>query len=99
MSRASRHERRSRRGRVAREEAPPASQRAWPFSSLEERAGHCLGFVWANLSFLSRFYLKERAAAQTGGHIFPTVHLENRTLVLRTEREMPGAGQTRGKVK
>ena len=43
-SRASPREMRSRRGRVAREEAPPASQRAWPFSSLEERAGLSLGF-------------------------------------------------------
>ena len=42
-SRASPREMRSRRGRVAREEAPPASQRAWPFSSLEERAGLCFG--------------------------------------------------------
>ena len=43
-SRDSPREMRSRRGRVAREEAPPASQRPWPFSSLEERAGLSLGF-------------------------------------------------------
>ena len=39
---------------------------------------------------------------QAGDAFHRTVHPENRTLVLRTEREMPGAGQTgdaSGKVK
>ena len=38
----------------------------------------------------------ERAAAHARkGIIFPTVHPETRALVLRTEREMPGAGGER----
>ena len=46
------------------------------------------------------FSILERAAAHARkGIIFPTVHPETRALVLRTEREMPGAGQTRDKVK